>query len=83
MKSRGVDGDGLQPYVAPFTGAWIEMAWPGHPPCAACLCGLPVAPFTGAWIEIQTDRHGAGDPGVAPFTGAWIEILPTAARWLT
>ena len=36
-------------YVAPFTGAWIEIAckWP------PALYGGPVAPFTGAWIEIR------------------------------
>ena len=35
--------------VAPFTGAWIEIAckWP------PALYGGPVAPFTGAWIEIR------------------------------
>ena len=35
--------------VAPFTGAWIEMArrTPSRRLCA-------VAPFTGAWIEILT-----------------------------
>ena len=33
--------------VAPFTGAWIEIA-----PLGGELMGDPVAPFTGAWIEI-------------------------------
>ena len=37
----------LQGIVAPFTGAWIEIArycWARY--------DLVVAPFTGAWIEI-------------------------------
>ena len=33
--------------VAPFTGAWIEMAETGI--CGDCEL---VAPFTGAWIEM-------------------------------
>ena len=35
-------------YVAPFTGAWIEM-----PTASAFSSQLTVAPFTGAWIEIR------------------------------
>ena len=55
--------------VAPFTGAWIEIA---------ILCfkreHIAVAPFTGAWIEIASDGTQMRDEIVAPFTGAWIEI---------
>ena len=36
-------------YVAPFTGAWIEITRAGEP--AATVSG---APFTGAWIEMPT-----------------------------
>ncbi len=35
-------------YVAPFTGAWIEMPEMS----AADSASVAVAPFTGAWIEI-------------------------------
>ena len=66
--------------VAPFTGAWIEIATTeitGYQPT--------VAPFTGAWIEIQPDQDIGGVKPVAPFTGAWIEISQTRkrSRWLT
>ena len=37
-------------FVAPFTGAWIEIDQ--HGPMVE---GCRVAPFTGAWIEIE---HG-------------------------
>ena len=40
-------------FVAPYTGAWIEMI--------KCLNGkvaVFVAPYTGAWIEITKDRDG-------------------------
>ena len=33
--------------VAPFTGAWIEIAWRRSPDTFGY-----VAPFTGAWIEM-------------------------------
>ena len=36
--------------VAPFTGAWIETAWPSATPPLYC-----VAPFTGAWIETELE----------------------------
>ena len=58
------------PFVAPFTGAWIEIlmvlvAW--H--------SVSVAPFTGAWIEMPHVKDGDKRYiRVAPFTGAWIEI---------
>ncbi|WP_404351846.1 hypothetical protein [Caproicibacterium sp. XB2] len=34
--------------VAPYTGAWIEIAAAGQAPPRHC-----VAPYTGAWIEIR------------------------------
>ena len=58
-------------FVAPFTGAWIEI-WSRNKksPCRN------VAPFTGAWIEIAVSENVAiGLHAVAPFTGAWIEIM--------
>ena len=55
--------------VAPFTGAWIEMA----PLVQGFLYSL-VAPFTGAWIEISPTLRTELLACVAPFTGAWIEI---------
>ena len=59
-------------YVAPFTGAWIEM-----PFSPLGMTKSRVAPFTGAWIEI-TIRDNRRQPSmVAPFTGAWIEIVIT------
>ena len=65
--------------VAPFTGAWIEIAaqlTPGP--------GDIVAPFTGAWIEMRCVISGWPIRMVAPFTGAWIEIFgPMSAKsWL-
>ena len=35
-------------YVAPFTGAWIEIEL-----APLVYCPIDVAPFTGAWIEID------------------------------
>ena len=56
-------------YVAPFTGAWIEIVFRRIE-----LSAVRVAPFTGAWIEIRNMRTLADIIAVAPFTGAWIEI---------
>ena len=74
-RERGLKSDGsfaafVPDWVAPFTGAWIEIE---PRPCRRPRPG--VAPFTGAWIEI--DQHGPMVEGcrVAPFTGAWIEII--------
>ena len=36
------------PYVAPFTGAWIEILKERYGDK-----NVTVAPFTGAWIEIE------------------------------
>ena len=58
-------------FVAPFTGAWIEIQNGRNAQNSTF-----VAPFTGAWIEIQ--HKYTPDfvlPNVAPFTGAWIEIV--------
>ena len=58
-------------HVAPFAGAWIEIASAsGVSRCAY------VAPFAGAWIEIQGVFPGRQVcVTVAPFAGAWIEML--------
>ena len=55
--------------VAPYTGAWIEIAISMY-----FIMTSFVAPYTGAWIEIASPalRRRAGN--VAPYTGAWIEI---------
>ena len=37
--------------VAPYTGAWIEIAWLSEQELSD-----EVAPYTGAWIEIQWKR---------------------------
>ena len=56
--------------VAPFAGAWIEMAW-----LLMRYRAYSVAPFAGAWIEISLFVHIlACLVRVAPFAGAWIEI---------
>ena len=56
--------------VAPFTGAWIEIA-----NCLMRRLTSWVAPFTGAWIEITICPLWTGRlRRVAPFTGAWIEM---------
>ena len=57
-------------FVAPFTGAWIEISTALEP----MMTRLTVAPFTGAWIEIPFRFVRSRKNGVAPFTGAWIEI---------
>ena len=63
--------DGLSAYVAPFTGAWIEINFAAQDffPAAAShpsrVRGLKSLDVTGT-----TDTNV-----VAPFTGAWIEIL--------
>ena len=55
--------------VAPYTGAWIEIAF-----VTFTYDDEHVAPYTGAWIEIGlANVSGLTDP-VAPYTGAWIEI---------
>jgi len=36
-------------FVAPFTGAWIEIR-----PAAPTVYPPTVAPFTGAWIEMMS-----------------------------
>ena len=56
-------------YVAPFVGAWIEIACPFH-----LSRSVSVAPFVGAWIEIQFEELVETKAKVAPFVGAWIEI---------
>ena len=59
----------LLPNVAPFAGAWIEIAksiW--------FLSFWSVAPFAGAWIEIGAFVSTPDGGRVAPFAGAWIEI---------
>ena len=57
-------------HVAPFMGAWIEMAsrsWKRS--------YRAVAPFMGAWIEIKIKhKYTYIYDWVAPFMGAWIEI---------
>ena len=55
--------------VAPYTGAWIEIA----PECAHGRLGA-VAPYTGAWIEMFAVQYSSETSVVAPYTGAWIEI---------
>ena len=56
--------------VAPFAGAWIEIARD-----APYEEMMTVAPFAGAWIEITvSDTTHDNDDMVAPFAGAWIEI---------
>ena len=56
-------------YVAPYTGAWIEIYQ--H----QLRYSLDtVAPYTGAWIEIIKPMNNFEIKDVAPYTGAWIEI---------
>ena len=62
--------------VAPFTGAWIEIALRAW----SITTAVQVAPFTGAWIEITIIFGGVKGIFVAPFTGAWIEMPASAPR---
>ena len=52
-KAGIVEDDG---YVAPFTGAWIEIPDPFIDP----VIFRAVAPFTGAWIEIGLAYPASG-----------------------
>ena len=56
-------------YVAPYTGAWIEITWLHLSPYLS-----HVAPYTGAWIEIKIRARVKELTQVAPYTGAWIEM---------
>ena len=61
-------------FVAPLTGAWIEIRNGSR-----SAGTLGVAPLAGAWIEIAVravDFEDAG--GSPPSRGAWIEI---EAEW--
>ena len=60
----------LDQVVAPFAGAWIEIAM-----TFAVAAATLVAPFAGAWIEIISTCTDYTCSSVAPFAGAWIEIL--------
>ena len=55
--------------VAPFAGAWIEIAMGIDTSSIGS-----VAPFAGAWIEIYNSYFQILRLSVAPFAGAWIEI---------
>ena len=59
----------LHRWVAPYTGAWIEIAEE-----RTSYDKMFVAPYTGAWIEIPSKGLRYLDESVAPYTGAWIEI---------
>ena len=63
--------DSVFPAVAPFVGAWIEIAI-----TALIMNFHVVAPFVGAWFEISLDCRQILRRTVAPFVGAWIEIHP-------
>ena len=58
------------PLVAPYAGAWIEIALLTEEKTA-----LSVAPYAGAWIEIDTAQRSWDTRRVAPYAGAWIEIF--------
>ena len=57
------------PTVAPYLGAWIEIA-------IKFIKNTEdeVAPYLGAWIEINASYNNALQLIVAPYLGAWIEI---------
>ena len=57
-------------WVAPYTGAWIEIIL-----YEEVRAYTIVAPYTGAWIEINREIESALNLKVAPYTGAWIEIF--------
>ena len=61
----------LPKYVAPHTGAWIEIR-----NMIASYLLLKVAPHTGAWIEMTEVKRNEDGQIVAPHTGAWIEMIP-------
>ena len=65
------------PSVAPFAGAWIEIALSTETDSL-----LEVAPFAGAWIEIESQIARAKAIDVAPFAGAWIEMTIWPAQCL-
>ncbi|WP_404351938.1 hypothetical protein [Caproicibacterium sp. XB2] len=51
MKSN-ITGMSKDQSVAPYTGAWIEIAVP-----LLCSTNFLVAPYTGAWIEIMMAKR--------------------------
>ncbi len=63
--------------VAPFAGAWIEIAVR-----VSEVRVTPVAPFAGAWIEMLYDGRDFINDNVAPFAGAWIEIIQNSLNKL-
>ena len=76
MKSSVGNPSEIRLNVAPFAGAWIEIAIP--------LCrvfAIFVAPFAGAWIEIEIGEKAKKAMSVAPFAGAWIEIAIPCAMY--
>ena len=64
-------------WVAPYTGAWIEINVNFEE-----LTKENVAPYTGAWIEIKIPLINQLTHFVAPYTGAWIEIMYELVAWL-
>ena len=65
--------------VAPFTGAWIEISWPGWSTTDITL-SLPSRERELKSPSIYVKLHACD---VAPFTGAWIEMDQERARDMT
>ena len=57
-------------FVAPFTGAWIEMAKKAQE-----LAGSGSLPSRERGLKLIFDLAKIIKQNVAPFTGAWIEII--------
>ncbi|WP_404351855.1 hypothetical protein [Caproicibacterium sp. XB2] len=60
-------------YVAPYTGAWIEIAAPS----SMCCDVPPSLPTRERGLKSSRYRTARSTEHVAPYTGAWIEILVT------
>ena len=56
--------------VAPFTGAWIEIA----STILSSSSALPSHPSRVRGLKLMPPEGRRDSEGVAPFTGAWIEI---------
>ena len=64
--------------VAPFTGAWIEIAKNAK----VSESNAKSHPSRVRGLKFPGQPHGPLDFSVAPFTGAWIEILSGAVKAL-
>ena len=70
LKSAALDNKIIKGFVAPYTGAWIEIIlWDA--PAASAARSLPTRE---RGLKFRIDDIECHKVDVAPYTGAWIEI---------